>query len=146
VSGRQRVGLELARRRQQVFELDALVAGDTRDRCLAGDVAVRERLHDRRPEALLVVEHIMGNAEPIGDAACVVDVLARAAGPAPDRGSVVIELQRDADDLVTFLEQQGCRHARVDPPGHGDDDALGAHTRSVLARGRLRKRHGRVLE
>ncbi len=39
------------------------------------------------------------------------------------RGAVVVELQRDADDVIALgLEQRG-RHRQIDAAGHGDDDA-----------------------
>jgi hypothetical protein len=40
-------------------------------------------LHDCRFEALFVVEDVVRNAEPVGDAAGIVDVLPGAAGTAP---------------------------------------------------------------
>ena len=83
VAGGERIRLELARGRQQLVELDLLVAHHTRDRRLAGNIAVGERLHDGRLETLLVVENVVGDAEPIGDPARIVDVLPRTAGTAP---------------------------------------------------------------
>src|SRR6185503_17147503 len=67
------------------------------------------------PEARLVVQNVVGNAEPVGHPAGVVDVLAGAAGPAPSgRRAVVVELQRDADDIVALaLEEHGHDHARA---------------------------------
>ncbi len=79
VAGGQRVGAELARGLQQVGELDGLVARDAGDRRLAGHVALRERIDHRLAEALFVVEHVVRNAERLGDAARIVDVLAGAA-------------------------------------------------------------------
>ena len=124
VPGGERLGVELLRRGQQLAELDLLVAGDTRNRRLAGNVAVGEGLHDRRLEALLVVEDVVGDAELVGHPARVVNVLAGAAGPAPPHGlAVVVELQGDADDVVPLLLEQGSRHRRIDAAGHGDDHA-----------------------
>ena len=98
VAGRHRGGVELARRRKQVGELDRLVAGDAGDRRLAPRIALGERLDHRLAEARLVVEHVVRDAEPRRHLARVVDVLAGAAGAGAMRGgAVVVELQRHAD-------------------------------------------------
>ena len=66
--GGQRRGAEIARRFQQVAELDPLIAADARDRRLAAAVAVDEILDDCGAKPALVIEHIMRDAEPLGDA------------------------------------------------------------------------------
>ncbi len=60
----------------------------------------------------------MGNAEPVGDPPGVVDVLAGAAGAgARGRGAVVVELERDPDDVIAALGQQRRRdRAESTPP------------------------------
>ena len=123
MAGRQHVGAEFARGDQQVVELDRHVAVDAGHRRLAGDVAFGEAVDHRFLEAALVVEHVMRNADALGDAARVVDVLARAAGAlAVGGGAMVVELQRDADHVIAFgLEQRG-GHRGIDAAGHGDDD------------------------
>ena len=122
--GGERLSVQLLRRGKQLVELDLLVAGDTRDRRLAGNVAVGESLHDGRLEALLVVENVVGDGELVGHPARVMDVLAGTAGPAPTHGlAVVVELQSDADDLVSLLLEQGSGHGRIDAAGHGDNHA-----------------------
>ena len=66
----------------------------------------------------------MGNAEPRGDVARVVDVLAGAAGAlAVGRRAVIVELHGDADDVVAVARQQRRDDARIDAAGHRDDDA-----------------------
>ena len=103
MAGRQRVGAEILCGIEQVAKLDLLIAGHARDRRLAGDVAVRKARHDGRSKAALVVEHVVGNAERLGDAARVVDVLAGAAAAlTARRGAVIVELQRNADDIVAL--------------------------------------------
>jgi len=53
-----------------------------------------------------------------------VDVLARAAGAlAMGRCAVVVELQRDADHVVTLRLHQRSRRRGIDAAGHGDYDA-----------------------
>ena len=78
----------------------------------------------RFAEARFVVEHVMRNAERVGDAARVVDVLAGAAGAlAMRRRAVIVELQRDADDVVALALQQRGHDGGIDAARHGDDDA-----------------------
>jgi hypothetical protein len=67
----------------------------------------------------------MRDAEAVGDAPCVADVLAGTTCPlTPDRGAVVVKLQRDADDLEAPLDQQSRSHRRIDPTRHRDDNAV----------------------
>ncbi len=101
VAGRQRRGAEVARRRQKVGELDRLVAHHARHRRLARNVARGELVDHGLAEALLVVEHVVRDAEGVGDAAGVVDVLTGAAGAlAVGRLAVVVELERHPDHIV----------------------------------------------
>ena len=66
----------------------------------------------------------MGDVEPLGDPARVVNVLAGAARAFPaQRGAVIVQLQRDADHLAAGLEEERRRARAVDAPGHGDDHA-----------------------
>src|SRR5260370_7335264 len=66
----------------------------------------------------------MGNADPLRDRARVIDVLPGAAGAlAVSRGTVVVELQRHADDIVALGLEQGRRDRGIDAARHGDDDA-----------------------
>ena len=65
----------------------------------------------------------MRNADPLGDIARIVDVLPGAAGALAMGGrAVIIELQRDADDVVAFRLQQRSRRRRIDAALHGDHD------------------------
>ena len=66
----------------------------------------------------------MRNADPVGDRAGVVDVLAGAAGAlAVGRRAMVVELQGHADDVIALGLEQRRRHRQIDAAGHGDDDA-----------------------
>ena len=124
VAGRQHLGAELARGAEQVAELDRHVAVDAGHRRLARDVALGEAVDHRLLEAALVVEDVVRNADPVGDRAGVVDVLAGAAGAlAVGRRAMVVELQRHADDVIALGLEQRRRHRGIDAAGHGDDDA-----------------------
>jgi len=129
VPGRQRVGAELARGRQQVAKLDRAVAFDARHRRLAERVAVGKIVDHGFAEAAFIVEHVMRDADALGDVAGIVDVAAGAAGTlAMGRRTVVVKLQRDSDHVIAFGLQQGSRHRGVDATRHGDHDpcVLGA--------------------
>ncbi len=133
--GGERVGAEIARRRQQVAELHRLVAAHAGDRRLAARVGIGEIVDHVAAEAALVVEHVMRDAQPLGDARGVMDVLPGAACALLRQGrAVVVELQRDADDVEPLLDQQRRGHRAVDAAGHGDDDAAVAR-RLVEAKG-----------
>jgi hypothetical protein len=122
MSGRQHPGAELARGREQIAELDRLVALDARHRRLARHIALGEAVDHHFLEAALVVEHVMGNADPFRHRTRVIDVLAGAAGTfAVGRGAMVVELQRDADDVVALGLEQRRRDRGIDATRHGDD-------------------------
>ena len=124
VAGRQHLGAELARGRQQVAELDRLVALHAWHRRLARHVALGEAVDHHFLEAALVVEHVVRDADALGDAARVVDVLAGAAGAlAVGGGAVIVKLQGHADDVVALgLEQRGGDRG-IDPARHGHHHA-----------------------
>src|SRR5439155_24130445 len=68
-------------------------------------------------------EHVMRDAKPLGHVAGIVDILPGAAGALAVGGrTVVVKLQRNADDVITLGLQQRSRDRGVDPAGHGDDD------------------------
>ena len=123
MSGRQRLGAKLARGRQQIAKLDRAVALDARHRRLAERIAFGEIVDHRLAEAALIVQHVMRNADPLGDIAGIVDVAPGAAGALAMGGrAMVVKLQRDADDVVALGLQQRSRHRRIDAAGHGDHD------------------------
>ena len=70
-------------------------------------------LYDR-PEAKLAFRH----------AARIVNILPRAARAlAVHRRAVIVQLQRDADDIVPLFVQQGGRDGRIHPARHGHHHA-----------------------
>ena len=124
VAGRQRVGAQIPGGFEQIGEFDVLVAGDAGDRRLAGDIGARERLDHPLAKPRLIVEHIMGNAEPRRHVARVMNVLSGAAGAlAVDRLAMVVKLQGDADHVVTFVGHQRGDDRGIDTARHRDHDA-----------------------
>ena len=121
--GRERLRAKFARGRQQIAKLDRAVALDAGHRRFAERVAVGKIVDHGFAEAAFVVEHVMRNADPLGDVAGVVDVLAGAAGALAMGGrAMIVKLQRDADDVIALGLQQRSRHRRVDAARHGDHD------------------------
>ena len=124
VAGRQHVRAEVARGAEQVGELDRTVALDAGHRRLARRIALGEAVDHRRAEAVLVVEHVMRDADALRDRARVMDVAAGAAGALAVRGgAVIVELQGHADDVIALGLEQGGGDRGVDAARHGDDDA-----------------------
>ena len=124
MAGRQHVGAELLGRVEKIAELDLLVAGDARDRRLAGGVAFGEAVDDGGGKAALVVEHVVRNAERICNPARIVDVLAGAAAALAARGgAVIVKLQGYADNVVSGPVHQRGDDRGIDAPRHGHDDA-----------------------
>ena len=82
MAGGEAIGAEIAGEAEQIGELHPLVAGDAGDRRAPARIFVGEALDHGVAEAALIVEDIMGDAEPVGDRPRVVNVLAGAAGPA----------------------------------------------------------------
>src|SRR6185437_11645878 len=84
-------------------------------------VGVGEALHHLGAEAVLVVQHVVRDTEPVGDLAGILDVLAGAAGTRlADRDAMVVKLQGDADHVVTLPGQQRRRDRRIDAARHRD--------------------------
>ena len=123
VASRQQIGAKVIGGVEQISEFHVLIAGDARHRSFAGDIGSREWLDHLLAKALLVVEHIMGNAEPRRDIARIMNILPCAARAlAVCRFAMVIELHRDADDVIAFGGQQRRHDRQIDPARHRDDD------------------------
>jgi len=75
---------------------------------------------DRAIEVLGHVEHVVRDAELLGDAARVVDVGHRTA---PRVRRATPELQRGADHVVAGADHQGSGDRRVDTSRHGHEDS-----------------------
>ena len=123
VPGCQRGGAKVARGRQQIAKLDRTIALDARHRRLAQGIALGKILDHRLAETALIVQHVMRNANPFRNVASVVDVLTGATGSlAMGGGAVIVELKRNADDVVAFRLQQRSRGRRIDAARHRNHD------------------------
>ena len=123
MAGCERGSAEFARGRQQIAKLDRAVALDAGHRRFAQCIAVGEIVDHQFAKAALVIQHVVRDADPLGDIARIVDVLPGAAGALAMGGrAMIVKLQRDADDVVAFGLQQRSRHRGIDAARHGDDD------------------------
>ncbi len=129
MAGSEGDGVEFPCGAQQVAELHGLVTAHTGDRCLAPCIGIGKILNHRIAEGAFVIQHIMGNADPVGDIAGVMDVLPSATGPFfLDRRAMIIQLQRDPHHVIAQFFQQGGGDGGIDAPGHGNDHArTGGH-------------------
>ncbi|MPL79216.1 hypothetical protein SDC9_25091 [bioreactor metagenome] len=124
MAGRHAIGLEILRGLEQVLELHPLVAADAGHGGGAGEIGIGEFLDHRLAEGVLVIEHVMRKAHRLGDAAGVVDVLARTARALfRQRRAVIVKLQRHADDIIAFLGQHRRHHRAVDAARHRHHDS-----------------------
>ncbi len=122
--GGQHARAELPRCPQQLIELDRTVALDAGHRRLARGIAVGEAFDHRLAKPILIIEHVVRNADALGHETGIVDVLSGAAGALAMSGfAMIVKLQRDPDHVVAFRLQQRRRRRRVDAAGHGDNDA-----------------------
>ncbi len=121
--GRQSLGTEFTRGRKQVAKLDRAIALDAGHRRFAEDVAFRKAFDHGLAKPAFIIQHVMRNADAGRDIARVVNILTGAAGTlAMGRGTMIVKLQGDANDVVAFCLQQRSRRRGIDAARHGDDD------------------------
>jgi hypothetical protein len=103
-------------------------AGDGR---AAVEILVDEGADDIALETLLLIDDIVRDAQVLGDAAGVVDVIEAAAAAGLGRvrdavlageASLVPELEGQADDGVSTLGEHGRNRRGIDSSGHGYGD------------------------
>ena len=145
VAGGDALGADAVGHVEKLVELDEVVAEGAGDGRAAGEVLVDEGLDDLALEALFEVDDVVGNAELLGDAAGVVDVVERAAasgcaalGNEIGQAALVPQLHGQADDAAALAVQQTGDGGAVDAAGHGDGDDAGViavHGRCKWARG-----------
>ena len=108
----------------------AEAAGDGR---APGKILLDERTNHVALEALLVIDHVVRDADLLGDAAGVVNIVERAAASLHGLGhallageaALVPELHGQADDVVSLGAQHGRDGGRVHTARHGYGDGFG---------------------
>ena len=127
VAGGEPVGAERFGLVEEAVELDVGVAVEAGVGRAAAAVLGDERLDDVLEKLALQIQRVVRDAEPVGDAAGVLDILdAAALGAArqafgPGLGP---EAHGDADHLVALLDEQRRGDGRIDPTAHAHDDSL----------------------
>src|SRR5216684_3694033 len=113
-----------------------IVAEAARDGRASGEILGDEGADDVALEALFVIDHVVRNADVLGYAAGVVDVVERAAAAGDLLGhafvsgeaALVPELHGQADDVVSLGAEHGGDGGGVNSARHGyGDGLLGSH-------------------
>lgn len=126
VAGCDHLGTESAGPLQERRELNVLVALYARIRCFSLEIGIDEIIDHGFVEYTLEVDHVVWNAEVLGDAAGVLDIARTAAAAAPRHGAAgVVEPHGHADDPLTALDEHGCYGCAVHASGEGNDDRWG---------------------
>ena len=79
VTGSQGVGSNLLGHNQKLIKLQMVVAKTARDGSATRKILLDERAHHIALKPLLVIDHVIRNADGLGDAARVVNIVQRAA-------------------------------------------------------------------
>src|SRR5438270_6808992 len=99
-----------------------IVAEAARDGRASGKIIGDEGADDVAFEALFVIDDVIGNADVLGDAACVVDIVEGAAAAGHLLGHALVsgeaalvpELHGQADDVVSLGAQHGGNGGGID--------------------------------
>ena len=133
VAGGNLIGANLLCHNKKLVKLQVIVAEAARDRRAPGKILLDERPHHIALKALFVIDHVVGDAEGLGHAASIVDIVDRTAAAlhgfghafVPGETALVPELHGQADDVAAFGAQHGRNGRGVDSSRHGDGDGFG---------------------
>jgi hypothetical protein len=125
MAGGDELRAELVRAINQPAKLQILIAQHAGIRRAAGFVFVGEVTNDVLLEFCRLVNQVIRDAELVADGTRVGDGLRAAAFVLGAVHAILRpELERDADDLITLLQQQRGGSGGVHSTAHADDDAL----------------------
>ncbi len=132
MAGGNLIGANLLRHNKKLVKLQVIVAETARDRCTPGKILLDERTHHIALKALFVIDHVVGDANGLGNTASIVDIVDRAAAALDGFGhafvssetALVPELHGQADDVVAFRTQHGRNGRGVNSSRHSDGDGL----------------------
>ena len=142
VAGRHQACAKPLGARGERGELQIAVAVHARNRRAAAGVLAHEVRHDGLVELPLEIDDVVGNTQLACDSPGVVQVVDGAARAEAHfavgvRSGVIVQLHREADDLVPLTSEQCGGDRRIDPARHGDD-----YTHFCLARNSLELLNG----
>jgi hypothetical protein len=119
---------------EELVELQVIVAERAGDGRAPGQVLGDKGADDVRFKALLLVDDVVGNAQMLGDAAGVVDIIQRAAAAGLRRvrnavlagqPRLILKLKRQPNDSATVMGEHRRDGRGVYPSGHGYGDGFG---------------------
>src|SRR3984893_9845589 len=107
-----------------------IVAQAAGDGSASRKVLLDERPHHVALKPILVINHVVGDADGLSDATGVVHIVQRAATPLHRLGhalmaretALVPKLHRQADDLMSLGPQYGRHSGRINPTRHSNGD------------------------
>ena len=131
MSGRNVVRSNRKTALKQRFPFHIAVAGDTRVRCSAAEIFVREIVHDVLTELFFEVHDIIRNVQHLCHAPCIIN--SRKAATAPVflldcLGLILPDLHGHPDDIVSCFFQEIRCHRGIYAAGHSNDYFLFSHT------------------
>ena len=133
MAGGNAIGANLLRDYEELIELQMIVAEAAWDRRSSRKILGNERAHHVLLEAFFVIHHVIGNADVLGDASGIVDIVERAAAAGYLLGHALVsgepplvpELHGQADKVMPFGAQHGSDGGGIDSSRHGYGDGLG---------------------
>src|SRR5713101_6241774 len=139
MTGGDAVGANLPGYNQKLIKLQVIVAEAARDWRASGKILFDKRTHHIALKPLFVIDHVIRDADGLGDTACVVDVVERAAASLDRLGHALVsrkpalvpELHRQPDNVVPLSAEHGRNGRGIDSAGHSDRDGLRRHTTIV---------------
>ncbi len=145
MTGSQGVGANLLGHNQQLIKLQVIVAKAARNGRASRKILLDERTHHVALEALLVIDHVIRDADGLGDAARVVHVVERAAASlhrlghalVPGQPALVPELHGQADDIVPSARSMAATVEESTPPDMATAMVLGLVIRIQLLTAQL---------
>src|SRR5579883_1412965 len=121
-----------------------IVAKAARNRRASGEIVLHKGTHNVVLKALLLIDDVVGNGELLGNTACIIDIVKRAATSlhrfrhtlSSGKAALVPQLHRESYDVVPFGAQHGRNGRGVHTARHCYRDSLLAHnfTRPSLLR------------
>src|ERR1022692_1522210 len=130
MSGRNRIGANLPRHNQKLIKLQVIVTEAARDRRAPRQILLNKRTHHIALKTLLVIDHVVRNAERLRDTAGIVNIVDRTAAPlhrfrharVPSEPPLVPKLHGETDNIVAVRPQHSRNGRGVNSSRHSNGD------------------------